>query len=256
MELAEQKYRVVTEEELERVRKMNYWVANPIIQAAKEILNEPFFLWLKNVHSVQELKPIVTQLWYHSATFPKVMGLMLGLTSLKENHMMPFYALHIYGEAEHHEMLMQWMLKQGILQDRSEIERFIPTTATNACVNLVYQMAIAQDRSKWLACLNSGIERCSNHFFIKMSEKLDELNANDEYFTVHVKADEHHSILGLDHLEKTNDPFRREVIIRKALEGISLWGFMLNSWIGINRMPEFDLAGNIKNPENIEIGQF
>lgn len=253
MELTEQKYRVVTKEELERVRKQNSWVADPIIRAAEAILKEPFFIWLENVNSVEELKPIVTQLWYHSATFPKVMGLMLGLTSLKENHMMPFYALHTYGEADHHEMLMQWMLKQGILQERAEIENVIPTIATNACVNLVYQMAIEQDRSKWLACLNSGIERCSNHFFIKMSEKLDKLGANDAYFTVHVEADEHHSILGLDYLEKSDSPQRQEVIIRKALEGISLWGFMLNSWIGINRMPEFDLEGNLLNPEKVSL---
>ena len=249
MELTAEKYHVVTEEELERVRQQHSWVADPIIKASEEILKEPFFQWLKNVKSVQELKPVVTQLWYHSATFPKVMGLMLGLTSLKENHMAPFYALHIYGEADHSEMLMKWMLKQGILKDRSEIEEVIPTVATNACVNLVYQMAIEQDRSKWLACLNSGIERCSNHFFKEMSEKLNQLNANDPYFTVHVEADEHHSILGLDHLEEAKDPFRREVIVLKALEGISVWGFMLNSWIGVNRMPEFDLNGSLLNPQ-------
>ncbi|MGP3781017.1 iron-containing redox enzyme family protein [Bacillus sp. 4A_MP3] len=247
MELTSEKYHVVSEEELERVRKQHSWVADPIIKASEEILNEPFFKWLENVQHVKDLKSVVTQLWYHSATFPKVMGVMLGLTSLKENHMMPFYALHIYGEADHHEMLMQWMLKQNILENREEIDRHIPSNATNACVNLVYQLAIEQDRSKWLACLNSGIERCSNHFFIKMSEKLEELGANDPYFTVHVEADEHHSILGLEHLEDDQNEFRREVVIRKALEGISLWGFMLNSWIGVNRMPEFDLEGNVLN---------
>ncbi|MGG1759344.1 hypothetical protein NNG64_14320 [Bacillus siamensis] len=111
MELTSEKYHVVSEEELERVRKQHSWVADPIIKASEEILNEPFFKWLENVQHVKDLKSVVTQLWYHSATFPKVMGVMLGLTSLKENHMMPFYALHIYGEADHHEMLMQWMLK-------------------------------------------------------------------------------------------------------------------------------------------------
>lgn len=249
MELTAEKYHVVSEEELERVRKQHAWVADPIIKASEEVLKEPFFKWLKDVKSIDELKSVVTQLWYHSATFPKVMGIMLGLTSLKENHMMPFYALHIYGEADHHEMLMQWMLKQGILENREEIDRHIPSVATNACVNLVYQLAIEQDRSKWLACLNSGIERCSNHFFIEMTKKLDELGANDPYFTIHVEADEHHSILGLDHLEEGADEFRQEVIVKKALEGISLWGFMLNSWIGVNRMPEFDLQGNLTNPE-------
>lgn len=243
--LTEQKYHVVTSEELDRVRRQHAWVADPIINAAEKVLEEPFFQWLKGVKSVEELKTVVSNLWYHSATFPKVMGIMLGLTSLKENHMMPFYALHIYGEADHHEMLMQWMLEQGLLKDRKEIDLVIPTTATNACVNLVYQLALEQDRNKWLACLNSGIERCSNHFFIEMSKKLDELGANDPYFTVHVEADEHHSILGLDHLEPITDAHYQEVVIRKALEGISLWAFMLNSWIGVNRMPQFDLNGEL-----------
>ncbi|MCX7571315.1 hypothetical protein OS242_15285 [Tumebacillus sp. DT12] len=91
----------------------------------------------------------------------------------------------------------------------------------------------------------SPSSRCSNHFFIEMSKKLDELGANDPYFTVHVEADEHHSILGLDHLEPITDAHYQEVVIRKALEGISLWAFMLNSWIGVNRMPQFDLNGEL-----------
>lgn len=43
MELTEQKYHVVTKEELERVRRQNSWVADPIIKAAEAILKEPFF---------------------------------------------------------------------------------------------------------------------------------------------------------------------------------------------------------------------
>ena len=65
------------------------------------------------------------------------MGLMLGMTPMSENHMMPFYAKHAYGEADHHEMLMRWMLKHKLLQ-RQDMEYVIPTPETNACVNLAY----------------------------------------------------------------------------------------------------------------------
>lgn len=239
------KYEVVTEEQVKKVHEAHSWISEPINAASEKILEEPFFKWLENVKDVAEFKKFTPQLWYHSATFPKVMGLMLALTPLSENHMMPFYSLHIYGEADHHEMLMDWMLEHKILNEKSEIDYVIPTIATNACVNLVYQIALERDRAKWLACLNSGIERCSNHLFIKLSNKLEKLNANHDYFKVHVEADTFHSIMGLEYLDSDLSDFQKEVILTKALEGISLWGFMLNSWIGINRMPQFDLKGNL-----------
>jgi hypothetical protein len=50
--------------------------------------------------------------------------------------------------------------------------------------------------------------------------------------------------MGLDYIEP-HDPsgFRGRQLISKALEGISLWAAMLNSWIGVDYLPKFDLDG-------------
>lgn len=239
-------YTKINVEQLAMLREQHAWIVEPIYRASETVRKMPFFEWLANLKTPQEFKPAAVQLYYHSATFPKVMGLMLGHTPLSENGMMPFYAKHAFGEADHHEMLMQWMLRHNLLRSREEIFEVIPTLETNACVNYAYQMAIEQDRDKWLVGLNSGIERCSNDFFKAVSPQMHSIDAGDVYFDVHVEADEFHSIMGLEYI-KRNDPsgFRERQLITKALEGISLWAGMLHSWIDIDLLPKFDLNGNL-----------
>jgi len=224
------------------------WIVQPIYRASDAVLEMPFFEWVKSLRSPQAFKPAAVQLYYHSATFPKVMGIMLGLTPMSENHMMPFYAKHAFGEADHHAMLMDWMLRHQLLASADELKAVIPTTETNACVNYAYQMALEQDRDKWLVGLNSGIERCSNDFFKVVAPKMHELGAGDVYFDVHVEADEHHSIMGLDYIvpRDAQSP-RGQALIAKALEGISLWAAMLHSWIGMDLHPRFNLDGSLVN---------
>lgn len=241
-------YELTNANELERIRVKHDWITAPIYQASNIVKTLPFFQWLEQLQSPQEFNSAAVQLYYHSATFPKVMGLMLGLTSLKENSMMPFYAQHAFGEADHHQMLMEWMLKHKILKHPQEIDNVIPTLETNACINLAYQLAIEQDRAKWLVTVNSGIERCSNDFFKAVAPKMRQLGAGDPYFDIHVEADEHHSIMGMDYIEPLDpqSPLAK-ALIAKALEGISLWAGMLHSWIGMDLIPHFDLDGSLKN---------
>jgi len=191
------------------------------------------------------------QLYYHSATFPKVMGLMLGMTPLSENHMMPFYSEHASGEATHHQMLLKWMLEHRVIDDLAEIKNVITTPETNACVNLAYQMAVEQDRDKWLVALNCGIERCSNDFFKVVAPKMHQLGAGDPYFDVHVDADEHHSIMGLEYISNDLSDQRKAVLIAKSLEGITLWAAMLHSWIGVTVFPVFNPYGALASRRHL-----
>jgi hypothetical protein len=159
---------------------------------------------------------------------------------------MPFYAKHAYGEADHSQMLLDWMIKHHLIENYQQARNVIITKETNACVNYAYQMAIEQDREKWLVGLNSGIERCSNDFFKAFAPKMHKLGVGDEYFDVHVEADEHHSIMGLDYIEQhDSDSVRGKILIAKALEGIELWASMIHSWIGISTYPKFNLKGEI-----------
>ncbi len=239
-------YDYIDAAKLASLQQKHAWIVEPIYRASDLVSQTPFFSWLEDIKDPKEFKPAAVQLYYHSATFPKVMGLMLGLTALSENPMMSFYSKHAYGEADHHQMLMEWMLQHGLLRSASEIKEVIPTLETNACVNYAYQMAVEQDRDKWLVGLNSGIERCSNAFFKMVAPKMHQVGAGDAYFDVHVEADEHHSIMGLEYIDpQSPDSFRGRQLITKALEGISLWAGMLNSWIGIDLTPKFNLDGSL-----------
>jgi hypothetical protein len=238
-------YKAISDDIIDTIATKYSWIADPINQATTYVRTLPYFEFIESMQSHLQFKESATQLYFHSATFPKVMGLMLGMTSLSENHMMSFYAGHASGEATHHKMLFNWMLKFGLIEDFSEIENVITTPETNACVNLAYQMAVEQDRSKWLVALNCGIEKCSNDFFKAVAPKMHNLGVGDRYFDIHVEADEHHSIMGLEYIPNDLSDHRKSVLIAKALEGITLWAAMLHSWIGISTFPVFNEYGGL-----------
>ncbi|MBB5018704.1 pyrroloquinoline quinone (PQQ) biosynthesis protein C [Chitinivorax tropicus] len=239
----DQHYQLISSERLSEIARQYDWIVGPIHRASETVRGMPFFEFIQHMQSPRDFKACACQLYYHSATFPKVMGLMLGLTPMHENHMMPFYSAHASGESTHHQLLLKWMLKQGLLQSSDEIRAVITTPETNACVNLAYQMAVEQDRDKWLVALNCGIERCSNDFFKVVAPTMQRLGAGDEYFDIHVEADEHHSIMGLEYIHADLSPERQRMLIAKSLEGITLWAAMLHSWIGMTAVPVFDLEG-------------
>jgi heme oxygenase-like protein len=240
-------YETIDTVKIEALRRKHAWLTDPLYRASDTILELPFYEWVRKLGSPIDFKPAALQLFFHSSTFPKVMGLMLGNTPMSENSMMPFYAKHAFGEADHHMLLLDWMLQHGLLKEKGEIYNVIPTPETNACVNLAYQLAVEQDRAKWLVTINSGIERCSNDFFKVVAPKMHELGAGHFYFDTHVEADEHHSIMGLEFIEE-EDPEspRGQHLIAKALEGIALWSAMNHSWIGMDIFPRFNLDGTLK----------
>lgn len=232
--------------EIANLQQSYSWITEPLIRASEAVKQMPFFSWLKELQSAAQFGPCAEQLFYHSATFPKVVALMLATTSHSENSMMPFYAKHAFGEADHHELLLQWMLKQGILENRDAIQDVILTPETNSCINMAYQLAMEQDREKWIIAINCGIERCSNDFFQVLAPKMQQLGAGDIYFDIHVEADEYHSIMGLKYIRPDlPDAKRCQQLVAKGLESISLWAAMIHSWIGVNLHPQFDLTGHL-----------
>ncbi len=115
-------YEEIDEALLARLEAEHAWIVAPIYRASTAVKEMPFFAWLRGMKSLREIKPVAVQLYHHSATFPKVMGLMLGSTPMSENFMMPFYGKHAFGEADHHQMLMRWMLRHGVLGSADELE--------------------------------------------------------------------------------------------------------------------------------------
>lgn len=242
-------YQKVDHTKLRELEICHAWIVEPIFRASASVRKMPFYDYIGRLRSPLEFKSIAAQLYFHSATFPKVMGLMLGLSPLSENYMMPFYAKHAFGEADHHQMLLRWMVKHKLLSSPNEIDLCIVGVETNACINFGYRLAAEQDRDKWLVTINSGIERCSNDFFKVIAPKMHEIGAGDPYFDIHVEADEHHSIMGLEFID-VHDPssIRARQLLVKALEGITLWADMLHSWIGLDYHPRFNLDGSLSDP--------
>ncbi len=240
------KYEAIDQVKLDALRRKHAWLVEPLYAASDRVAAMPFFDWIGSLRSPHEFKPVAEQLYHHSATFPKVMGIMLGLTPMRENVMMPFYSKHAFGESDHHMLLCRWMLQHGLISSEDELHAVLPTIETNACVNVAYQLAIEQDRDKWLVTINSGIERCSNDFFKAVAPKMHALDAGDVYFDIHVGADEHHSIMGLEYLNDI-DPasHRAKMLLSKALEGVSLWAAMIHSWIGMTVSTTFNLDGSL-----------
>lgn len=240
------KYEAIDQVKLDALRRKHAWLVEPLYIASDQVARMPFFRWVKELRTPREFRPVAEQLYHHSATFPKVMGLMLGFTSMRENSMMPFYAKHAFGESDHHMLLRSWMIRHGLIADQAELDLVMPSIETNACINLAYQLAIEQDRDKWLVTINSGIERCSNDFFKAVAPRMHAIGAGDVYFDVHVEADEHHSIMGLEYLGDI-DPasHRARQLLAKALEGVSLWASMIHSWLGMAVAPVFRLDGSL-----------
>jgi len=239
-------YETIDYQKLATLEQDHEWLTKPLYAASDALLKMPFFEWLNNIESPEAFKESAKQLYYHSATFPKVLGIMLGFSTHQENTMMPYYAKHIYGEADHHQLLANWLLKNHLVNDHKEIEETIVTLETNACINLAYRLAAEQDREKWIVAINCGIERCSNDFFKQLAPKMRKLGVGDCYFDIHVEADEHHSVMGLEYIQSyANDSQRGQQLVAIALEAVALWGAMLHSWIKIDVHPRFDLTGKL-----------
>jgi hypothetical protein len=75
-------YEQVNQTKLEYIRRQHAWLTEPLYRASDAVKEMPFFEWLNQLETPLEFKSAAVQLFYHSATFPKVMGLMLGTTPL------------------------------------------------------------------------------------------------------------------------------------------------------------------------------
>jgi hypothetical protein len=73
-------YEAIDPAELARIQIKHSWITEPIFQATEIVREMPFSI-ASNLDSPEEFLPAAVQLFHHSATFPKVMGLMLGTTA-------------------------------------------------------------------------------------------------------------------------------------------------------------------------------
>jgi hypothetical protein len=233
--------------ELERIRQEHLWLLMPIQTAMRSIQTAPFFEWLERVDCPKAFAPVATQIFHHSATLPIAIGKMLAATPVKKGLLYQLYAEHAHEEADHHLLLMDWMLEHGLITSTKQAYDCSPTLETTACINLGYEFAVYGDHNGWIATLNSAIEFCFWNFFSVISKKMHDIGAPHKYFDVHVVADQHHSVMGLKYLSDADDAAERARLVRKALDGMTLWSAMVHSWIGIQTSPRFASDGTLRN---------
>lgn len=229
--------------EIRKLRDDYQWLVAPVEAAVREVERSAFFSWIARIDSASEFAPVARQLFFHSATLPRAIGLMLAVTPLDRTELYELYAQHAYEEANHHLLLLEWMIERGILIERSEIYRTSPTLETSACINVAYEIALSGDHDLWLATINTALEFCFLRFFVAANARLTALGLSHPYFEAHVGADEQHSVLGLKYLRQPRGDTERHRLLVKALEGVSLWSQMAHSWLGMDGRVRYDVQG-------------
>src|SRR5690349_5860142 len=91
----------------EAVQSMHDWIIHPLHLAFAQVEKTAFFQWIPGVKSPAEFAPVATQIYHHSATFPKAIGLMLSQMPLSEGKHFRLVAEHAFEEADHHLMLLE-----------------------------------------------------------------------------------------------------------------------------------------------------
>lgn len=215
------------------------WLLDPLSSAITHAQCSPFFEWLSDMSTVDDFKPVATQLFHHSAAFPRAIGLILSRTGVDDGKIYKLYAQHAYEEADHHLMLLNWMCERGLLSCQNDIKLYPPTVETSNCINLAYEVALAGDHCAWICAINTAIELCSLEFFKPISTKMHRLGVGDVYFDVHVTSDAEHGAMGLDYLPDNLANHDKARLLRKALHATELWYLMIHSWLELEFSPVF-----------------
>nr|VFJ51294.1 MAG: Iron-containing redox enzyme [Candidatus Kentron sp. DK]VFJ67418.1 MAG: Iron-containing redox enzyme [Candidatus Kentron sp. DK] len=222
------------------------WILEPIENAVSKIGEMEFFRYLTSVDDIGQLKPIVRQLFHHSVSFPKSIGLRLASTPIEKGFLYPAFAAHAHDEANHHLLLFNWMSENNLIGSVEELFKEGANTETNACIDLGYQMAAEEDYEQWILSVNCSIERCFLLLFEIMNKKTNDLGFGHEYFSVHVEADNEHIFYGLEFVDKqSSESERGQFLLKKSFESMAVWTTMVHSWLNIDVKPVFAPDGNM-----------
>jgi hypothetical protein len=222
------------------------WIRGPIRRACAEVRQMPIYDFIDNMKRASDFKRLAEQFCIFSPAFVKAMGVMLANVKLDNSRLISLLAEHISEEANHPQMLRDWMLEQGFWRSSNDLTKVVPTLESESFVNFLLRLGAEGDQEIYLAALNFGIESCSHDFFSRVSKRLNQIKMGHLYFDIHGTVDEKHCSLGEGLVSVLRPaPRRAEVILRTALQGISLWAAALHAPIGIKIMPDFTLEGTL-----------
>lgn len=214
------------------------WLLKPLERSIDDGRVSPFFEWVENIRKPTDFAPAAQQIFWHSLSFPRAIGLMMAGISFEASEVLPVLSKHAFEEADHHILLSRWMIKHGLIGQHSELKGFAPSLETSACINVGYEIALQRDVEKWLVVYNCAIEACSQQLFQVLASQMTSIGCGDKYFDIHVGADEEHKRMGLDFIgDHSPTSLRGRELVDKGLESVALWRRMLDSWVPRRERP-------------------
>jgi hypothetical protein len=215
------------------------WLEERIADYRQRVLDEPFFEALERAREPRDFG-WARHLLHHSREFPDILALRRDRNT-RPGHQ-PFLDEHVEAERGHADMLTEWLHTHGLVPTGEAAPAPRPTPATVACIAHAYRTALVLPSDEHIVSLNVALEAASFDFFNRASPHLDALGIGHEYWRVHMELDEFHSADGLALLTPVDEgsPEGRR-LDHLARETLLFWGFMLNSWVGVDRWPHLPL---------------
>lgn len=224
------------------------WLVEPLSRASNWVLKTPFYRWVESINSPQDFLPVGIQLWKHSTAFPQAMGEIVSRTSSEYSQdLVQFASGYAAEKLTHNKLLLDWMVKNNLVEDRADIlGKAVHLPETDACIDMAYEIANSADVDRWLVAINCAMEKCSLDLLKVLARKTRELGVGDSYFDLNAETNQSHHVTGLEHIDlQSLDTSKGEKLILAALEGVQRWTVMLNSYVGVDCSPTFNLDGRI-----------
>lgn len=231
-----ERYSVETADGLSRSFGPMQWLADAVANMRKKLRGIDFYQKMAQADSVQAFG-WTRQLLYHSKEFPQILAARYA--RCRDDRLRLFLMDHVVVEAGHSGMLREWMLQHGFIQAEEAYTDVPRTLATTACISHCWRLIDMESVEAQIIGLNVATECASWDFFSSVTPLLERLGACHEYWRVHVVADQFHSADGLMQLKPIAEGSREgKYLLGIARESLTYWGFMLNSWVGVERMPK------------------
>lgn len=209
-----------------------FWIYEPVAHLVNALDESRFFSWLEALNDVKEFRPVATQIFHHSLSLPRLISGMVSQLEDSQGRYFKILCQHAFEEADHHLLLANWMIKNHLADSCDEIYNAPLTLETSTYINYSREISHHCDPELWLATMNLSLELCYYKFFKVSALKMDSLGVGDEYFDIHVKADEEHFKTSLSYIDETDaSSARGQLLKNQALNSVNLWDAMVHSWI-------------------------
>jgi hypothetical protein len=211
------------------------WMEEYLHHLQKQIQEIAFYKIVSQTQSIAEFS-WVKYLYYHSMEFPRILALRMALSSNPLHK--EFNWDHLITERGHAELLIQWMVQHDHLPIENPIVTELPTVATIASLSHGYRLIMTDSFEAQVIGLNTALESASHHMFSTLTPILTQLGAGSSYWHIHTELDQFHSTEGLNLLDPVSEKsVQGEHLKQVVFETLTLWGAMLNSWVGVNEIP-------------------